>query len=80
MQIKINNYSDIIVEWIPYNKFNNIKEIGKDGFSIVYSAIWKDGPLEYDNYKMKYKRISNKVALKCLFNSQSITNELSNEV
>src|SRR5438128_1812059 len=48
-QLKI-NYSDIIFEWIPYNQFNDIKEIGKGGTAIVYSAIWKDGPLRY-NYK-----------------------------
>jgi hypothetical protein len=81
MQMKVNNYNDIIVEWIPYNQFNDIKEIGKGGFAIVYSAIWKDGPLKYDDDKMEYKRTSNKeVALKCLFNSQNITNEFLNEV
>src|ERR1044072_1277943 len=32
-----------IFEWIPYNQFNDIKEISDD-FSTVYSAIWKDGP------------------------------------
>ena len=48
MQLKINKYSVIVFEWIPYNQFSDIKEIGKGGFSIVYLAIWKDGPLEYD--------------------------------
>ena len=28
--------SDIIFEWIPYDQFNNIEEIGKGGFSTVY--------------------------------------------
>jgi hypothetical protein len=27
MQLGINKYKDIIVEWIPYNQFNNIKEL-----------------------------------------------------
>jgi hypothetical protein len=40
-----------------------------------------DGPLNYDNNKMEYKRTPNeKVALKCLYNSQNITNEFLNEV
>ncbi|EXX57726.1 Mkk2p [Rhizophagus irregularis DAOM 197198w] len=79
-QLKINYYYDIIVEWIPYDQFDNIKEIGKGGFATVYSAIWKDGPLKYDNYKRKHNRTSNKkVALKCLHNSQNITNEFLNE-
>ncbi|CAB4410384.1 unnamed protein product [Rhizophagus irregularis] len=81
MQLKINDYNDIIFEWIPYNQFNYIKEIGKGGFATVYSAIWMDGPLRYDYDKMKYERSPNKqVALKCLHNSHNITNEFLNEV
>ena len=38
-------------EWIPYNQFGNIEEIGKGGFATVYSAIWKDGPLGYIRVK-----------------------------
>ena len=80
MQLKIENRTDIIFEWIPYNQFSNIKEIGRGGFSTVYSAIWKDGLLEYDNDYKEYTRKSNsKVALKCLHNS-NITNEFLNEV
>ena len=81
MQLKINNSSDIIFEWIPYNQFNNIKEIDKGGFSTVYLAKWKDGPLYYNFNKKKYvRRFEKKVALKCLYNSQNITNELLNKV
>ncbi|RGB37008.1 kinase-like domain-containing protein [Rhizophagus diaphanus] len=80
MQLKINNKSDTIFEWIPYNQFNKIEEIGKGGFAIVYSAIWKDGPLFY---KEKFRRIDHnkKVALKFLLNSsQNITDEFLNEI
>ncbi|GBB88754.1 hypothetical protein RclHR1_15340002 [Rhizophagus clarus] len=81
MQLKINNYDDVIVEWIPHDRFNDIKKIGVGGFAVIYSAIWKDGPLEYDIFKMQWKRIPNKeVALKCLNNSQNITDEFLNEV
>jgi serine/threonine protein kinase len=81
MQLKINNPADTMVEWIPYNQFNYIKKIGRGGFAIVYSAIWMDGPLKCDYKKMEYKRKPNKeVALKCLYNSQNITNEFLNEV
>ncbi|PKC07745.1 hypothetical protein RhiirA5_417804 [Rhizophagus irregularis] len=31
MQLKIECYDDIIVEWIPYNQFNNVKKTNKDG-------------------------------------------------
>jgi serine/threonine protein kinase len=82
MQLEICNYKDIIIEWIPYDQFNNIKEIGKGGFATVYSATWMDGPLECDKFdKIELKRRpGRKVALKCLNNSQNITNEFLNEV
>jgi hypothetical protein len=81
MQLKINRYPDIIVEWIPYNQFNNIKEIGKDDFTTLYSAIWMDGPIKYDFKEKKGKRIPNKkVSLKCLYNSQNNIDEFLNEV
>ena len=81
MQLKIDYPNDIVFEWIPYNQFSNIKEIGRGGFATVYSAIWKDGPLKWHDKEYKYTRKSNhKVALKCLHNSQNITNEFLNEV
>src|SRR5687767_291902 len=54
MRLKINNSDDIVFEWIPYNQFGNIKEIGKGGFATVYSAIWKDGPLYYNSNSKEY--------------------------
>ena len=61
---------------------SDIKEIGRGGFATVYSAIWKDSPLKYDKGTEKYVKLSlnYKVALKCLHNSQNITNEFLNEV
>ena len=51
MQLQINYYNSKIVEWIPYNQFNNTKKIGKNGSITIYSAIWKNGQLNYDIYK-----------------------------
>ena len=79
MQLKIDSPWDKVFEWISYNQFSDIKEIGRGGFATVYSAIWKDGLLKWD--EEEYTRDSNyKVALKCLHNSQNITNEFLNEV
>src|ERR1044072_7626195 len=47
-QLEINHYSDAVFEWIPYNQFKVIKEISKNTFATIYSALWKDGPLFYD--------------------------------
>ena len=79
IQLKIFHFGDIIFEWIPYNQFYNIKGLNKYK---IFSAIWKDGPLEYNIYKKLYKRNlknqNQKVSLKC-FNSQD-TDEFFNEV
>ncbi|CAB5367051.1 unnamed protein product [Rhizophagus irregularis] len=80
-QLKINDH-DIMLEWIPYNRFNNIKETCKNGLITVYSAIWKDGPLKkIDTWdKRLHVRDSNKiVALKCLYKSQESSDYLINE-
>ena len=83
MQLKIDHSDSAIVEWIPYDQFNTIKEINKDGFTTLFSAIWKNGSLSYDKYKTIYKRdLSNqnqKVFLRC-YNLQNVTDKFFNEV
>src|SRR5204862_27645 len=79
MQLKIRDSSDIVFEWIPYNQFSNIEKIGRGGFATVYSAMWEYGPLGYYKDKSEWIRDSDKkIALKCLDNSQNITNEFLN--
>src|ERR1043165_2794785 len=36
-------YQTQVLEWIPYNRFSDIKFIAEGGFARVYSAIWVDG-------------------------------------
>jgi hypothetical protein len=77
MQLGIDKHYDIVVEWIPYDQFNDIKELKKYEFITTYSAIWKGGPLQYDKNQHEYLR--NKdivVTLKCFRNSQILTNEV----
>ena len=90
MQSKRSSPRDIIFEWIPYNQLDNIEETSKGDFATVYSAVWKNGPLYYDDsddydydyyYKYEYTRkLAKPVTLKCIHNSQNITNEFLNEV
>ncbi|PKK63425.1 hypothetical protein RhiirC2_140264, partial [Rhizophagus irregularis] len=78
-QLQIEGPRDIIFEWIPYDQFNEINEMGNIGAI----AIWKDGPLIYNVNLNKYIRNFNKkVSLKYLYNSQniSLSNELLNKV
>src|SRR6266542_3950697 len=81
MQLKIIYHDDIVFEWIPYNQFNDIKEIDKDNFFTVYLAKWKDGPLEYNASTKKYERNNSnrEITLKWFYNTQSI-NEFLHEV
>jgi hypothetical protein len=48
MQLKVKELDDVIIEWIPYNQFYNIKE---KIFTKDYLAIWNDGPLKYSKIK-----------------------------
>src|SRR4051812_23590280 len=32
-----------IIEWIPYDRFQDIKQITKGGYSTIYHAMWIDG-------------------------------------
>jgi serine/threonine protein kinase len=81
MQLKINNYYDKIIEWISYNQFINIKVINKGGSGTLYSAIWMDGPLEYNLIEKNRERKFNKeVVLKCLLNSHNSIREFINKV
>ena len=71
-----------ILEWIPYNKLENIKYLDKGGFSIIYEAIWLDGPIKrYDHDTKKLIRQNNQmVAIKSLNESSNPSDEFLNEV
>ncbi|CAB5375099.1 unnamed protein product [Rhizophagus irregularis] len=81
MRLNTNYYNDIIFEWIPYDQFSDIEEVGKGGFSTVYFATWKDGPLKFIFEKKEWTRkYSQSVALKHLHNSQNAIDKLLIEV
>ncbi|CAB4404416.1 unnamed protein product [Rhizophagus irregularis] len=72
---------DHIIEWIEYDKFEDVEYLAKGGFGTTFKAVWKDGPwnINYDNKQFERKG-ETKVALKCLHNSQGITTEFLKEV
>jgi hypothetical protein len=80
MQLKVDSFEDIVFEWIPYDGFNDIKDIekDKDGFIKLCSAVWTDGPLLYCKNEYGYKRScqNKKITLKYLYKSQNIINEV----
>ncbi|RIB19951.1 hypothetical protein C2G38_2244852 [Gigaspora rosea] len=39
------------LEYVPYEQFTNIKYLSEGGFSKIYKATWKDGPItSWNNY------------------------------
>src|SRR5436190_16115165 len=74
----------LFLEWVPFDRFEDIKQIGEGGFAKVYSAKWIDGRSEYykqdnGNWK-KSEPIPINVALKRLNGSQNMSAEYLNEV
>ena len=84
------------IEWIEYSNLENFEHVADGGFSSVYKAIWKDGPIEYDydsydddSVNYRYWDIGNSnwirksdtlVAVKKLRNATRVTPEFLNEV
>ena len=74
-----------VIEWIEYDRFENIEYVAKGGFGTIYKAIWKDGYIRYWDYETNQWNRENyddyiTVALKSLNNSKDITLEFLNEV
>ncbi|CAG8803991.1 13920_t:CDS:1, partial [Gigaspora rosea] len=56
-QLKFYAMSNKLIEWLPYEKFQNIEIKASGGFGIVYIAKWMDGPIySWDAYKQKFLR------------------------
>ncbi|GES90720.1 kinase-like domain-containing protein [Rhizophagus clarus] len=76
---------NILMEWIPYSQFTNVKEVARGGFSIIYRATWLDGPMiggEFKYYRREMtERSSNEtIILKRFKNSQEISKHFLNEL
>ncbi|PKY60297.1 hypothetical protein RhiirA4_483856 [Rhizophagus irregularis] len=59
-------YSTMFLEWVPFGRFKDVKQIGVGGFAKVYSATWIDRGI--------------KVALKRLNGSENMSTVYLNEV
>ncbi|CAB4431031.1 unnamed protein product [Rhizophagus irregularis] len=70
------------LEWIPFEKFQNITYIAEGGFGKIHSAKWSEGHIEYwDIKKKKWHRHSwGEYVLKSLNNSTDICSDFLNEI
>jgi hypothetical protein len=81
--VQLSAHSNNGFEWIPYDRFYDIKFIAKGGFGDVYRANWIDGRIVgWDNNNNCWRRNGQNmfVALKSLNNSGNISLEFMNEV
>jgi serine/threonine protein kinase len=80
MQLKANKFQEII-EWIPFDRFENVTYLSKGGFGTVYKAEWLDGYIySWDYEKKDWGRVGkSNVCLKSLNNSTN-KNEFLQEV
>ncbi|RHZ46353.1 hypothetical protein Glove_624g13 [Diversispora epigaea] len=75
-QLNANSYYEVI-EWIPYDRFEDIKEIAKGGFGTIFKAKWIDGRItRWDVEKKQWERDGQDyVALKKFDNNFASLNE-----
>ncbi|RGB43384.1 kinase-like domain-containing protein [Rhizophagus diaphanus] len=70
------------LEWIPFEKFQNITYIAEGGFGKIYSAEWPEGYIFYWDIENQswYRYMTDKYALKSLNNSSDICSDFLNEI
>ncbi|RHZ76611.1 hypothetical protein Glove_195g15 [Diversispora epigaea] len=70
-----------VIEWIPFERFKDVKQIGKGGFGTIHYARWIDGRIkEWDIENQQWKRYDKEVALKKFdnfVNFNDVLNEMS---
>ena len=78
----IATHDEEVLEWIPYEKFSDIKYLAKGGFGTVHKAKWIDGYIwHWDINRTKwYRNYDTSIVLKCLNDSQNLTTDFLQEV
>jgi hypothetical protein len=71
-----------ILEWIPFDQFEDVEKLTEGGFSSIYTAAWTKGRiLDYDENKKEFIYLgSHYVVLKSLNNSNNPGKAFFNEV
>jgi hypothetical protein len=71
-----------VLEWIPFDKLEDIEKKGRGGFGTVYHAKWKEGYIrDWDSSRKQWNRSGlMDVVLKSLDNSEDISLDYLKEV
>ena len=81
-QLKAKNYKQVL-EWIDYDRFENVEYFAKSKFGNVYKAFWEDGyincwdSLNHQWIRSKDNKIDFQVVLKYLNSPRDIVEVLS---
>ncbi|CAG8485324.1 16059_t:CDS:2 [Gigaspora margarita] len=68
------------ITYVPFEQFTNIKYLAEGGFSKIYKAIWKDGPITgWYSKEGCFTRKEREIVLKRLNNSENIDSSFLNE-
>ncbi|RHZ85585.1 hypothetical protein Glove_64g113 [Diversispora epigaea] len=67
IQLNAKKYQEII-EWIPFDRLENITYLAKGGFGTVYKANWLDGFIKYNMQDVWYRKGEKNICLKSLGN------------
>ncbi|RHZ85738.1 hypothetical protein Glove_60g122 [Diversispora epigaea] len=76
------NYNFQVIEWIPYDRFKDVKQIGKGGFGTIHYARWIDERIrkwDIENQQWERYRKEVEVALKKFDNFVNF-NDVLNEM
>ncbi|CAG8515332.1 12989_t:CDS:2, partial [Dentiscutata heterogama] len=81
-QLKFYARSNKVIEWVPFDRFQNIKIKASGGFANVYIAKWIDGSIiSWDAYKQKFLRgMPGPVILKSMKNPENQSENFYQEI
>jgi len=78
------NYSQHYLRWVPWDRLQNLVEITKGEFCVVYKADWLDGQFDSVHYEPDGKRVicwkPLRVEVKVMNSGKSAEEEFSHEV
>src|SRR2546429_4909474 len=69
IQSSLPNY---ILEWIPFEQFEDVKKLTEGGFSTIYTATWTRGAIvDYDENKKEFSYLGNQLVILKILNNSS---------
>lgn len=66
-----------MIEWVPYEKFDDVKYKSKGGFSVIYTATWMGGWItDWDEHDRKFLRSGSQYVVLKALNDSSDPNDI----